>query len=403
MRRAGEALGLENPFFRVNSGHASAWAEIDGRRVLNFSSYNYLGLNGDRRVTEAAQKAADRYGTSVSGSRVTSGERPIHRELEAALADVYGAEDAVTLVGGHATNVTVIAHLVGPGDAVVYDSLAHNSIIQGAQLSGAQRRSFQHNDLQDLDRVLGELAAKSRRRLIVVEGCYGMDGDAPDLAGLIRVARRHQAHIMVDEAHALGVLGARGLGIAEHCGVDPAEVDVWMGTLSKTLAGCGGYIAGRAELIEYLKISAPGFVYSVGMPPPVAAGAIAALDLMAAEPERVAKLNANARLLMDEVRKIGLDTGLSAGFGIVPVITGSSISAGRLADALFKRGINVQPIIYPAVPEKSSRLRFFVSSEHTAEHIARTVEILAEESRRVFSEKVDLASLAIKLASLKSR
>lgn len=388
MRRAGEALGLENPFFRVNSGHASAWAEIDGRRVLNFSSYNYLGLNGDRRVTEAAQKAADRYGTSVSGSRVTSGERPIHRELEAALADVYGAEDAVTLVGGHATNVTVIAHLVGPGDAVVYDSLAHNSIIQGAQLSGAQRRSFQHNDLQDLDRVLGELAAKSRRRLIVVEGCYGMDGDAPDLAGLIRVARRHQAHIMVDEAHALGVLGARGLGVAEHCGVDPAEVDVWMGTLSKTLASCGGYIAGRAELVDYLRASAPGFLFSVGMPAPAAAAALEALRLMRQEPERVARLQANGRTFAEAARAEGLDVGATLGAAILPIIVGGSLKTTLVANQLWREGVWSQPILPPGVPERSARLRFFVTSEHDPEDIRWAVR---EAARALGEVKVDPA------------
>jgi 8-amino-7-oxononanoate synthase len=175
-----------------------------------------------------------------------------------------------------------------------------------------------------------------------------------------------------------------------------------MGTLSKTLSGCGGYIAGRGELIEYLKVSAPGFVYSVGMPPPIAAAAIASLDVMAREPERVAKLNDNTRLLMEEIGQAGLDTGLSAGYGIVPVITGSSITAARLSDALFKRGINVQPIIYPAVPEKSSRLRFFVSSEHTPEQIATTVSVLTEEAKRVFAEKIDMAALAMKLAKLRS-
>ena len=190
MRRAGAALDLDSPFFRVNAGHAGPWAQIDGRRVLSFCAYNYVGLNGDARVTAAAKAVADLHGTSVSGSRIVSGERPVHRALEAALASVYGAQDAVAFVGGHATNVTVIAHLVGPGDAVVHDSLAHNSIIQGAQLSGARRRSFQHKDLADLARVLADLGSTACRRLGGGEGGYGMDGDAPYLKGLIEVVRR---------------------------------------------------------------------------------------------------------------------------------------------------------------------------------------------------------------------
>jgi 8-amino-7-oxononanoate synthase len=382
MRRASETLGLGNPFFRVTSGHATPWADIDGRRVLSFSAYNYLGLNGDPRVTAAAKDAADRYGTSVSGSRITSGERPVHRELEAALAEVYGADDAVALVGGHATNVTVIAHLVGPGDAVVYDALAHNSIIQGAQLSGARRRSFQHNDLDDLDRVLGELAAGSRRRLIVVEGCYGMDGDAPDLAALTELARRHRAHLMVDEAHALGVLGARGLGLAEHCGVDPAKVDVWMGTLSKTLASCGGYIAGRADLIDYLRCSVPGFLFSVGLPAPTAAAALAALTVLREEPGRVRRLHENGRVFCDAARELGLNIGATLGAAIIPVIIGSSLRTTLVANRLWEEGVAVQPILYPGVPERSARLRFFVTSEHDPRDLRRA----AQQTARALAE-----------------
>ena len=394
MRRAGQALGLQSPFFRLNSGHATPWADIDGRRVLSFSAYNYLGLNGDPRVTVASKLAADRYGTSVSGSRITSGERPVHRELEAALADLYEAEDALVLVGGHATNVTVIAHLVGPGDAVVYDTLAHNSIIQGAQLSGARRRSFQHNDLADLDRVLGELAQGTRRRLIVVEGCYGMDGDAPDLKGLSELAQRHKAHIMVDEAHALGVLGPRGHGLAEHCGVDPNCVDVWMGTLSKTLASCGGYIAGRADLIDYLRCSAPGFLFSVGMPAPVAAAALAALQLMRQEPERVRRLQHNGWVFAEAARRLGLDVGATLGAAIIPVIIGSSLRTTLVAARLWQEGIWVQPILYPGVPERSARLRFFVTSEHEPEDLRRVAAATARALADIEVDRRQLEALA---------
>jgi len=403
VRSAAGILGIDDPYFRIHDGIAGAETSIGGKTYINFSSYNYLGLNGHPAVSAAAKAAIDRYGTSVSASRLVSGERSIHQELEKRLAALHGAEDCIAFVSGHATNVTTIGHLMSKNDLIVHDAFVHNSAVQGAQLSGARRLTFPHNDIAAAERLLTENRTRHKRVMIVIEGHYSMDGDIPDLPAFSALARRMGAWLLVDEAHSLGVVGTKGHGVAEHFGLPANAADFWMGTLSKTLSGCGGYIAGRTDLIEYLKISAPGFVYSVGMPPPVAGAAIASLDIMAAEPERVAQLNANARLLMDEIRKVGLDTGLSAGFGIVPVITGSSISAARLSDALFKRGVNVQPIIYPAVPEKSARLRFFVSSEHTREHIARTVEILAEESRRVFAEKVDLASLAIKLAGLKSR
>jgi 7-keto-8-aminopelargonate synthetase-like enzyme len=394
LRRAGDALGLDSPFFRMNEGLPTPWSVIDGRRVLNFCAYNYLGLNGDPRVTAAANAAGERYGTSVSGSRITSGERQVHRDLEAALAAVYQADDAVVLVNGHATNVTVISHLVGPGDAVICDALSHNSIIQGAQLAGAKRRSFLHNDLADLDRVLGELGDTVKRRLVVIEGCYGMDGDAPDLAAMIPIIRRHRAHLMVDEAHALGVLGERGLGVAEHCGVDPREIDVWMGTLSKTLATCGGFIAGSAEMVDYLRASAPGFLFSVGMPAPTAAASLEALRIMLAEPERMARLRDNGQVFVDAAKAAGLDVGETLGRAIIPVIIGSSLRTTLVADLLWKRGVAAQPILYPGVPERSARLRFFVTSEHSPDDlrwaVSEVVKALAEVGQTTPQALADL-------------
>ena len=402
VRSIADMLGIDDPYFRVHDGIAGAQTSIAGKPFINFSSYNYLGLNGHSQVTGAAKDAIDRYGTSVSASRLVSGERSIHQELERRLADLHGAEDCVAFVSGHATNVTVIGHLMTKNDLILHDAFVHNSAVQGAQLSGARRLSFPHNDAAAAERLLAEHRSRHKRVMLVIEGHYSMDGDIPDLPAFSAMARRHGAWLLVDEAHSLGVVGKTGAGIAEHFNLPSSAADFWMGTLSKTLSGCGGYIAGRRDLMEYLKVSAPGFVYSVGMPPPVAAAAIASLDVMAKEPERVAKLNANTRLLMDEIGRAGLDTGLSAGYSIVPVITGSSITAARLSDGLFRRGINVQPIIYPAVPEKSSRLRFFVSSEHTAEQIATTVKILTEEAKRVFAEKIDMAGLALKLAKLRA-
>lgn len=399
MRRAGDALGIADPYFRPHDGIAGATTMIGNRRYDNFVSYNYLGLNGDPRVSQAAKQAIDRYGTSVSASRVVSGERPIHRALEEALAAAHGTEDAVAMVSGHATNVTVIGHLIGRDDLILHDSLSHNSIVQGALLSGARRIAFPHNDMDELDRLLGQARGSAARALIVVEGHYSMDGDVPDLARLVGIARRHRASLMVDEAHSLGVIGARGLGLAERCGVNPRDVDVWMGTLSKTLSGCGGYVAASAAVIDYLRFSAPGFVYSVGLPPPIAAAALASLEIMLDEPNRVARLQANGAHFLAAAQARGLDTGPSIGAAIVPIMTGSSIVAARAADRLFEQGVNVQPIIYPAVPEQAARLRFFISSLHDPAQLTRVAGLVADALAELRGQKIDLAELASRIAA----
>jgi 8-amino-7-oxononanoate synthase len=378
MREGGARLGLANPYFRAHEGVAGSVTRIDGRELVNFSSYNYLGLSGDARVNEAAKRAIDRYGTSVSASRLVSGERPLHGELERALAAAYGVADCVVYVSGHAANVSTIGYLFGPKDLILHDALIHNSVLQGIQLSGAQRRAFPHNDPAALDAMLARERAQYERVLVVLEGIYSMDGDLPDLPAFIEIKNRHRAFLMVDEAHSFGVLGAGGLGIREHFGLDGAAVDIWMGTLSKSLAGCGGFVAGERALVENLKFAAPSFVYSVGMAPPLAASALAALECMRAEPERVQALQARGRLFLALAREAGIDTGTSAGYAVVPAITGSSIRAARLSQALFERGINVQPILYPAVPDKGARLRFFLSSQHTPEQIRGAVRTLAE-------------------------
>lgn len=376
-KAAADRLGLRNPFFIAHDGVAGAVTRIDGREYLNFSSYNYLGLAGHLAVNKSAKDAIDRYGTSASASRLVAGERPIQRELEEALAELYGVEDCIVFVSGHATNVSTIATLFGPKDLVIHDALIHNSVLEGIKLAGSTRRSFPHNDLDALDALLGDIRAQFERVLIVVEGHYSMDGDVPDLPALIDIKRRHGCFLMVDEAHALGVLGTTGKGSHEHHGVDGKDVDIWMGTLSKTLAGCGGYIAGSRALVELLKYAAPGFVYSVGIAPPLAAASLAALRIMLNEPERVARLRENAQRFLALAKGAGLDTGASQGFAIVPAIIGSSLKAAMVSNQMFERGINVQPIIYPAVEERAARLRFFVSSMHDEAQLATVVQALA--------------------------
>ncbi|MFX0579031.1 type I polyketide synthase [Nocardia nepalensis] len=374
-----EALGLSNPYFLVNDGVTRDTSVIDGAPVLNFSSYNYLGMSGHPAVVAAVQDAVARYGSSCSASRVLSGEKPVHRELEAELAALLGTEDAIALVGGHSTNVTIIGHLVGPEDLVIHDSLAHDSILQGCKLSGATRRPFPHNDHRALDQLLTEIRHQYRRVLILIEGIYSQDGDIPDLPAIIEVKRKHRALLMIDEAHSVGVLGASGGGIGEHFGVDRGEVELWSGTMSKALAGCGGYVAGSAELIRFLKYTTPGFVYSVGMTPMNAAASLAAMRQLRADRAPLDRLRHNAQLFLRLARDVGIDTGDSLDTPIIPCIVGDSLKTLKLSNALLRRGINVNPILYPAVPENLARLRFFVTACHTRDQIRDTVKILAEE------------------------
>ncbi|MFL5607735.1 MAG: aminotransferase class I/II-fold pyridoxal phosphate-dependent enzyme, partial [Gemmatimonadaceae bacterium] len=299
--------GIASPFFHVHEGITGSSATIDGRRLINFANYNYLGLSGDADVTRAAQEAVATWGSSVSASRVVSGERPVHRELEREIARFIGVDEAIVYIGGVPANVSTISHLLGPEDVVLCDALVHNSAMQGAEFSGARRLVFPHNDWAALDGMLGRVRAQHRRALIVIEGVYSADGDIPDLARFVEVKSRHHAMLMVDEAHSLGVLGDHGRGIAEHAGVDPRRVDIWMGTLSKSLASCGGYIAGSSALVEYLKYTSPGFVFSVGMTPGNAAAALAALHKLEREPERVARLHDRASLFLSLCHEAGFN------------------------------------------------------------------------------------------------
>ncbi len=382
-RSIGQKFGVDNPYFRLHEARAGSQTRIAGKSILNFSSYDYLGMNEHPDVVQAAKVAIDRYGISASASRHVAGERPVHRALEHALADHYGVEDCLVLVSGYATNLGVIGHLVGSKDLLVHDALSHNSIVMGGTLSGAARRSFAHNDLDSLDQMLAATRNKFERALIVVEGHYSMDGDYPDLPRLLEIKARHDAWLMVDEAHSLGVLGRRGYGIAEHFGVDPRRVDIWMGTLSKTLAGCGGYIAGCKELVDYLRLTVGVFVFSVGMPPVIAATAQKALEVLHREPERVARLQHNAAYFCSLAKARGLDLGTAAGTAVCPVMVGDSLPTVVLSQRLLERGVNALPVTHPAVPAKSSRLRFFVTAMHTRTQIETAIDVTAEELANV--------------------
>ena len=298
-----ETEGYRNPFCQVYDRTDGAKIFIGSQEYINYANYNYLALSGDPEVNRAVERAVAHYGTSASASRIISGERPLHQELEKTLADLHGTADCVAFIGGYITNVTTIGHLFGPNDLIVHDALIHNSALTGSRLSGATAVAFPHNDWRALDALLAERRRRHRRALVLIEGVYSQDGDVPDLPRFVEVKRRHKAFLMVDEAHSLGVLGATGRGIGEHFGVDPQDVDLWMGTLSKTLASCGGYIAGGRELVRYLRYTAPGLIYSVGMTPPNAASALASIRAMLAQPWRVAQLRERARLFLELAKR----------------------------------------------------------------------------------------------------
>ncbi|MGF1478109.1 MAG: aminotransferase class I/II-fold pyridoxal phosphate-dependent enzyme [Cyanophyceae cyanobacterium] len=378
-----DALGIGNPLFTPQERVVNNTTFIDGRELINYATYNYLGLSGDPTVTQAAIAAIKQYGTSVSASRLHSGEKPLHRELEREIADFIGTEDSIVYVGGHATNVTTISHLFGKHDLILYDSLSHNSILRGCHLSGATLLSFPHNDWQTLEAVLRDRRHRYRKVLVVIEGVYSTDGDIAKLPEFIVLKKRYRTYLMVDEAHSMGVLGDHGRGIGELFQVDPADVDLWMGTLSKSFASCGGYIAGSSALVEYLKYTAPGFVYSVGISPPDAAATLAAIRVLRAEPERVTRLQQRSQLFLELATQQGLDTGLSHGSPVIPIIVGDALKSIQLSRCLFERGINVPFMCYPIVSKNTARLRFFITCEHTEEQIHYTVNTLAAAVARL--------------------
>lgn len=257
--------------------------------------------------------------------------------------------------GGHATNVATVGHLFGPEDLVLHDEWIHDSTVRGTILSGARRRPFPHNDWQALDRVLGAMRGRYRRAVVVIEGAYSQDGDFPDLPRFIEVKKRHDAMLMIDEAHSLGVLGRTGRGIGEHFGVDPGDVDLWMGTLSKAIGSLGGYIAARRPLIQFMKYTTPLYIFSTGISPASAAAALEAFRVIRDEPERVARLRELAEHFRTAARARGLDTGVSHETAVIPIIVGDWGRAMEISSALLDRGVNVMPIGYPAVPRDKCR------------------------------------------------
>lgn len=377
--KVGSMLGVETPFFRtIDEAHGN-YTTINGEQKLNFAWCDYLGLNQDPAVAKAMKEAIDHFGPCTSASRMVAGETPLHQELEREVAEFLGVEAALLFVSGHAANVSTIGSVMTEDDLIVHDEFVHNSAVIGMRLSRATTISFPHNNFEQLEAILRRERGKHRNCLVIIEGLYSTEGDVTDLPRVIELKERFGSWLMVDDAHGLGVLGPTGRGIAEHAGVDARKVDIWMGTLSKTLASCGGYIAGNRALIEVLKHTAPGFVYSVGLLPAMTAAALAGLRVIKAEPQRVAKLHSHGQLFLKLAKERGLNTGVCRGYGMMPVIAGDVVKSVKLWHRVFARGINPSLIIYPGVPLKAGRLRFFLTSAHSEAEIRQALDVTAEE------------------------
>jgi len=382
-RLAGWAiLDRGNPWF-VALDELRAEIEAGGGTLTSFANYDYLGIASHPAVIQAANEALSRFGTGVLGSRLVGGERTIHSDLEHSLARFMGAEAALTLVSGYLTNTTIIPHLLGARDLLIMDELCHNSILAGARGARAEILTFRHNDLDHLQSILKTRRPQARACMIVVEGLYSMDGDIPDLPRLLELKDAHDAWLFIDEAHSLGVLGETGRGISEHFGEDPTRIDLIIGTLSKSLASSGGFVCARKEVIEYLKFTLAGFVYSVGLSPVITAATLAGLDLIASEPGRVAAARRAAERFLHKAREAGLQTGGAVGRGIVPIMFNNLDRTMQASQALLQANIYAPPIVYVGVPKDLPRIRFFLSAKHDGDPAIDTaVAVLAREARK---------------------
>ncbi|HMN74083.1 MAG TPA: aminotransferase class I/II-fold pyridoxal phosphate-dependent enzyme [Rhodoblastus sp.] len=379
-RLAGKAILDEhgNPFFAPTD---TLKAEIQARgngHFVSFANYDYLGLAEHPDVKAAAHTAIDTLGVGALASRLVGGERSTHQKFEDDLAKFLGTEATLSLVSGYLTNLTVITHLMAKRDAIFLDELSHNSVATGARHADADKIVFRHNDLDHLDQLLTEHREKYRNALIVVESLYSMDGDTVDLARICDLKEKHGAWLLVDEAHSIGVLGERGSGLCEYCGVDPNRVDLIIGTLSKSFASCGGFVAGKRLLIDWMKFTLPGFVYSVGLSPVITAAAAKALELMQTERWRIAKLAHNAEFLRDTAQAAGLDTGPAIGRAVVPILFNSVWETMAVSQHLLAHGIYVPPVVQVGVPKDKPRLRFFISANHTEDEIRQVVQLIVD-------------------------
>ena len=352
---------------------------VNGREMGMFASYSYLGLLGHPRINAAARKAVDDFGTGTHGVRTLAGTLTLHQELEETIAEFKETEEAVTFSSGYATNLSVISTLVGRHDYVFSDKLNHASIVDGCLLSGAKFVRFRHNEIDDLEARL-KAAPASAAKLVVADAVFSMDGDIIDLPHVAEVCRRHQAWLMIDEAHSVGVLGATGRGIEEHFGT-PGVIDIKMGTLSKTIPSVGGYVAGSADLIRYLRHTARAYIFSAALPPAQAAAAREAFQVILDEPWRVEALKANAAQFLSGLKARGMNT-LQSETAIVPVLCGTDDAAFRMTREAQLEDVFALPVVSPAVPEGLARLRATVTAAHTTDEIERAMDVFARAAKK---------------------
>jgi len=359
-----------------------AYVTIDGRRMLQFASYAYLDLLGHPKIQAAAQAALEEFGPGTHGVRVLAGTTRLHVELEQTIARFKKSEDAMVLSSGYVTNLGTIAALLGRNDVVISDKLNHASIVDGCLLSRAKFVRFDHNNMESLEKALVE-APKRSGKLVVVDAVFSMDGDVINLPEVIRLCRKHGAMLMVDEAHSVGVLGETGHGILEHFGLEEEDgIDIKMGTLSKTIPAVGGYVAGSSELITYLRHSVRAFIFSAALPPPAAGAAIASFQVIEEEPERVQALRGNVNYFINGLQERGFNT-LNTETPIVPIIAGDDERAWMMAKLAQEQDIFVLPVVSPAVPSGTSRLRANVTVGHTLEEIEHAMDVFEEAGKAV--------------------
>jgi 8-amino-7-oxononanoate synthase len=364
----------------IETRRGSMRVSSQGRDMLMFASYSYLGLIGHPKIDAAAKAAIDRYGTGTHGVRTLAGSLDLHLELESTIAGFKGTNAALTFSSGYVTNLTAVSTLVGRHDLVICDKLNHASIVDGCLLSGARFERFRHNDLDDLDRCLWQ-AGEQVTKLVVADAVFSMDGDIVDLPGIVGLCRRYRAWLMIDEAHSVGVLGRTGRGIEEHFGIDNA-IDLKMGTLSKTIPSVGGYLAGRDDMINMIRHASRAYIFSAALPPAQAAAANAAFGVILDEPERVLALQCNAARFIRGLKQAGFDT-MKTETAIVPILCGEDERAYGMVRQCQKEGIFVLPVVPPAVPPGTSRLRTTVTAIHTPEEIDRGIEAIARAGKKV--------------------
>jgi len=366
----GSRTGLytyQQAFERADGAHVV----LEGRRLLMLSSYDYLGLRGHPEVNAAAIDAVRRHGTGTGGVRLLTGTCQLHRDLEANLAALKGTEAALAFSSGYAANVGAISALFGPRDLVLADEFVHRSILEGCRVGGVPVRTFRHNDPASLRELL-ERTRGTRRRLIAVEGVYSMDGDICPLPEIVALRDEHRAFLLVDEAHALGMVGATGRGVHERFGLPGTSVDLWTGSLSKAIPASGGYVAGAQELVIYLQHGTAPFMFSAALAPSSAAAARAAIALMLREPERLARQTRAGAQLRDGLAAMGWDTGTSMS-SLVPVIVESDWAAYDLARRLLDEGVFATAIVPPAVAPKRARLRLCVGAAHSDDDVGEAL------------------------------